>query len=158
MKLSEIVKKYRSEHNMSMQDFADRAGVSKGFISQIENEYTPANQDRPMMPSFLSLQKLAGAMGKDVNDLVAELDSDTEISLSKEDIIPNTPPLTEHGKRLLAAYDSASPDTKKAVDRILKISDTANLSIEELKRQEIAKAAWLSEYGGGDSAIRRGKE
>ena len=38
-------------------------------------------------------------------------------------------------KNHLAAYVSANPDTKKAVDRILKISDTANLSIAELKRQ-----------------------
>ncbi|MBQ9047234.1 MAG: helix-turn-helix domain-containing protein [Solobacterium sp.] len=72
---------------------------------------------------------------------------------------PPEPVLTEHGKQLLAAYDSASNDTKKAIDRILKISDTSQLSLKDLQQNEIAQRAWVSEFGGGDdSALRRGKK
>ena len=121
------LKKIREAHNLSQDELGERLGVSGKTVSSWE-----------------------------INQKIADMFSVTTDSLIRDNIF-NTPILTEKGKNLLAAYDSASPDTKKAVDRILKISDTAKLSIEDLKRQEIAAQAWQSEFGGGDdSAIQRG--
>ena len=38
MKLSEYIKIYRKANKMTVQEFADKAGLSKGYISQLENE------------------------------------------------------------------------------------------------------------------------
>lgn len=37
MKLSEIIKNYRKSHKVSMETLANRAGLSKTYISFIEN-------------------------------------------------------------------------------------------------------------------------
>lgn len=130
------LKKIREAHNLSQDELGERLGVSGKTVSSWEINRTE--------PNMGNVQK------------IADMFSVTTDSLIRDNIF-NTPILTEKGKNLLAAYDSASPDTKKAVDRILKISDTAKLSIEDLKRQEIAAQAWQSEFGGGDdSAIQRG--
>ena len=130
------LKKIREAHNLSQDELGERLGVSGKTVSSWEINRTE--------PNMGNVQK------------IADMFSVTTDSLIRENVF-NAPILTEKGKNLLAAYDSASPDTKKAVDRILKISDTAKLSIEDLKRQEIAAQAWQSEFGGGDdSAIQRG--
>lgn len=42
MHLGEIIKKYREEHdNMSMDAFALRSGLSKGYISMLESNKNP---------------------------------------------------------------------------------------------------------------------
>ena len=38
MYLGEIIKKYRTEHGMSQQAFADKCALSKPYISQLEND------------------------------------------------------------------------------------------------------------------------
>ena len=40
MKLSEYIKNYRKANKMTLQEFADKAGLSKGYISQLEHEYS----------------------------------------------------------------------------------------------------------------------
>lgn len=37
MKLGEILRTYRKEHGLSMQDIADATGLSRGYISIIES-------------------------------------------------------------------------------------------------------------------------
>lgn len=38
MKLSEIIKKYRKEHDLSQRQMGARCGLSTGYISLIEKE------------------------------------------------------------------------------------------------------------------------
>lgn len=76
MKLSDIIKKYRADHKMSMQQFADRAHLSKGFISQIENEYSFSKTGKRMVPSIERIKQLAEAMNMDVNELLSSVDAD----------------------------------------------------------------------------------
>lgn len=97
MKLSDIIKKYRSDHKMSMQQFADRAHLSKGFISQIENEYSFSKTGKRMVPSIERFKQLAEAMNMDVNDLLASIDADISTTGKDEYINSNgvTIPLYE---------------------------------------------------------------
>ena len=44
MRLGEIIKKYRADHNMSMDDFSERSGISKSYISLLEKKSPPANR------------------------------------------------------------------------------------------------------------------
>lgn len=81
MKLSEIIKNYRSEHHLSQQEFADRCKVTKPYISQLENENNPKTGKaiKPMLPT---LAKLAKGMGIEVDVFVRMIDGDTVIKLT----------------------------------------------------------------------------
>ena len=43
MNLGEIVKNYRDQHSLTMDEFAERSGLSKGYISMLEKNKNPAN-------------------------------------------------------------------------------------------------------------------
>jgi len=82
MKLSEIVKAYRAEHDMSMDALARCSGVTKGYISMIENERNPST-GKPISPSVDTLSKLARGMGMELDDLIHQAD-DMVVSLEPE--------------------------------------------------------------------------
>ncbi len=80
MKLSEIVKNYRTENELSQGRFADRCGVSKAYISMIENEKNSKTKKK-MTPNIASLAKIAKGMNIDLDALVRMMDKDIVISL-----------------------------------------------------------------------------
>lgn len=80
MTLGDIVKKYREENNISMDSFAKKSHLSKGYISMLEKNKNP-NTGKPIRPSLLTIKSVAAAMNMDVNDLMASLE-DQEIMLS----------------------------------------------------------------------------
>lgn len=51
MKLGEIVKDYRTRNHLTMQEFADRCDLSKGFISMLEKGQHPQSI-RKLVPSL----------------------------------------------------------------------------------------------------------
>lgn len=79
MKLSDILKQYRKENNISMREFAKRCGVSNAYISLIENEETRS-------PTLEMLNKLANGMMMDSNELIKSIDDDTVISIKPKRI------------------------------------------------------------------------
>lgn len=87
MKLSELIKTYRKENKLTMQTFADKSGLSKGYISMLENDFKPTNTNKKIIPSLDVFKKLANAMELDINHLLSSVDS--EISLETADsLIP----------------------------------------------------------------------
>jgi transcriptional regulator with XRE-family HTH domain len=80
MKLQEILKRFREENNLSMQEFADRSGLSKGYISMLESGKHPQSQ-RPLTPSIMTYQKVAAAMGIPIDDLLRMVDGDEAIEI-----------------------------------------------------------------------------
>ena len=73
MTLGEIIKNYRQQNNLSMQEFADKIGASKGYIHMIEHEINPST-GKPINPSVETLKALAWAMNMDIEDLIKCLD------------------------------------------------------------------------------------
>ena len=63
MTLSEQLRRRREEKNLSAAELARRAGISKGYLSQIE-------QDDSIRPSGDVLYRLAEALGTTVADLL----------------------------------------------------------------------------------------
>ena len=61
MYLGELIKEYRKKHQISMQTFADRAGLSKAYISQLESNRNPKTGDS-IVPSSKTFVKVASAM------------------------------------------------------------------------------------------------
>ena len=86
MELKDIIRKYRKEHHQTMQEFADKANLTKGYISQIENGYSFSKSGKKLVPSLETLQKLAKAMNYDINDLLSSVDIDISTT-GKDEII-----------------------------------------------------------------------
>lgn len=88
MKLSEIVKAYRAENNVTMQRLADESGLSKGLISQIENEVARRQGGASSVPKLSTLRGLAHGMGISVQELMEKMDADVIVSLNAGEIEP----------------------------------------------------------------------
>ena len=73
--LGEIIKAYRSEHDMSMDDFAKASGISKAYISVLEKNKRPGS-DKPVQPSVKCVLQAAKAMGVDGVNLMFAISKD----------------------------------------------------------------------------------
>lgn len=51
MYLGGIIKKYRADHNLTMEEFSKRSGLSKGYISMLEKNKHPQNK-KEIAPSL----------------------------------------------------------------------------------------------------------
>ncbi|QBQ39930.1 XRE family transcriptional regulator [Sphingobacterium psychroaquaticum] len=69
-KISSKIKEIRKEKGITIQELADRAGVSKGLISQIENNRT--------VPSLLVLVNIISSLHVDLNDFFKDFKSGEE--------------------------------------------------------------------------------
>lgn len=81
MKIGSVLKEYRTTHDLSMQEFADRSGLSKGYISMLEKGTHPQN-GKEIIPSIETVQKIASVMGISVDTLLEMVDSDQRIDIS----------------------------------------------------------------------------
>lgn len=80
MTLGEIVKEYRVNHKMSMDDFSKLCGLSKGYISMLEKNINPTT-GKAIAPSLETLRQIAVTINTDINTLIEQLDSKQKISL-----------------------------------------------------------------------------
>ena len=83
MKLGEVIKEYRARNHFSMQEFANKCGLSKGYISMLEKGHHPQNA-RPLVPSLETLSKIATGMGTDLDTFVSVLDLDSIVSVNSD--------------------------------------------------------------------------
>ena len=74
MKLSELIIKYCSEHNLSYRRFAEKCNLSNGYITLLINEINPKT-GKPITPQIDSLKKIANGMGMSVNDILSTIDA-----------------------------------------------------------------------------------
>lgn len=73
MHLGEVIKAYRKEHGLSMQAFADKCEVSKGYIAMLEKNVN-SKTGEPVTPSASTLIKAARAMNISPADLYEMID------------------------------------------------------------------------------------
>lgn len=83
MHLGEIIKEYRFEHGkMSMQTFADKCGLSKGYIAMLERNVN-SKTGEPVIPSLETFMKVAHAMNMTLDELLSAVDENQPVSLMK---------------------------------------------------------------------------
>lgn len=70
--LGALIKKYRKSHEMGMSEFGKRCGLSKAYISILENNERPDTR-KPPSPSLDVILAVATAMEMDANDVLEEL-------------------------------------------------------------------------------------
>lgn len=86
MRLGEIIKKYREENNLSMDDFVKVSGLSKGYISMLEKNKNPKTGN-PIIPSIKTYNAVAKGMNIDIESLM-KLAKGENVSLEKEENSP----------------------------------------------------------------------
>lgn len=91
MELKTFINSYRTEHNLTMEQFAKSASLSKGYISMLEKGYNPQT-GKKIIPSISALNNIAIATGTDLDHLLKIID-DIEVSLDfpAQDLIISNP-------------------------------------------------------------------
>lgn len=84
MKIGEFVYNYRKQNGMTMQEFADRAGLSKAYVSMLEKGKHP-NSSRPLVPSIETIQKIAEATGTTISKLTETLGPNQPVDISHKE-------------------------------------------------------------------------
>lgn len=131
MKLSEIISNYRKENGLSMDEFAQKCNLSKGYISMIERDTNPRN-DEPISPTFITMQKIAKGMSMETDELIAMLDHGTAMNLHRQKmndyraIDQRLLQLGNYEKRLMieklaVAYFATDENTQKIIRMLLHI-------------------------------------
>lgn len=73
MTLSDFVKEYRKNHDLSQRQFAAICGLSNGYISMLEKNLNPKT-GLPLTPSLTALKKIADGMGMPLGDMLTAVD------------------------------------------------------------------------------------
>ena len=81
MTLGEIIREYRTEHRLSMEEFGNRIGASKQYISMLERNMNPST-GRPPKPTLEKIAAVASVVGEPLDALLRRLDGETAISLT----------------------------------------------------------------------------
>lgn len=122
MELQEYIKTYRKEHSLSMQEFAGRCGLSKGYISMLESGKHPQNK-RQIVPSIDTCAKLAAGMNMTLDELLRKIDGNTTVGIAEtrkeetppeEDDFPEVRIIARAGKKM-------TPERKADMMRMLKM-------------------------------------
>lgn len=79
MLLGEKIKDLRLSFELTQEELADRCELTKGYISQIENDLTS--------PSIATLIDILSALGTDLKEFFSETESEEKISFNKNEFI-----------------------------------------------------------------------
>lgn len=88
MHLGEIVNRYRKENNITMDEFAKKSGLSKGYISMLEKNENPKTK-KEIIPTLETINRVAEVIGMDLDTLLKHLGRNQKVELpSANNIIP----------------------------------------------------------------------
>lgn len=91
MTLGTLIRAYRDEHQMTMQEFASRCGLSKAYISMLERNRNPKS-GKPPIPSLETIRSISASIGMDFNQVIALLDGEQELRLPIASSVRPVPP------------------------------------------------------------------
>ena len=86
MTLGEIIRAYRDEHDMSMEDFSKASGISKTYVWMLEKNIN-TKTGKEIVPTVEYIQKAAKAMLMDFDDLFDMINDTVKIQLDDAVII-----------------------------------------------------------------------
>lgn len=105
MTLGDIIKEYRREHNLSMDSFSEKSGISKAYISLLEKNRHPKT-GKTIAPSVQCIKQAADGMNMDFNVLFSTIDGE---------VLVNTPM-----KKDASLTARETRDIKKDLESIMK--------------------------------------
>lgn len=119
MTLGEFIKTYRSEHNISMDNFSEISGISKSYISLLEKNRQPKT-GKPITPSIKCIQQVADCVHIDFRVLFSMLYENIPLSddySPSKDLI-----LSDDEKEIIIEYRNLNKDGKNMIKRMLEYS------------------------------------
>lgn len=93
MKLGEYIKSYRDDHDMTMDVFAGKCGLTKGYVSMLEKGKNPRS-GKEIVPSLETIRKVAVATDVKLDDLIASLGDNHPVALRDSQGTSNVTPIT----------------------------------------------------------------
>ena len=127
MTLGDVIKDFRELNGLSMEEFSKMAGLSKSYISMLENNKDP--RGNPINPSVETIDKVANTIGVDLDTLMSKIDQDVIVN-QKKSIISNFDNFDEDEatkwKFIRYCYEHASQEEKNKVLTILKVREKWN--------------------------------
>lgn len=81
MYIGEIIKKYRTENNLSQRSFASRTSLSPSYINTLEKIYNPKTGKPYSVTTDVALE-LANAMNMKIEDLLNIINKDQEFKIN----------------------------------------------------------------------------
>ena len=82
MTLGEWIKQYRKNHGLSMQAFADIAGLSKAYVGMIEKGINPTT-GKTVSPTIQTFGKIAKGINMDLDTFLKELDGHQTVTINR---------------------------------------------------------------------------
>lgn len=125
MELSALIRQYREEHSLTMQQLADRCHLSKSYISMLEKGRHPQNK-RLLVPSLDTFKKLSSGMGIPIDLLFSLIDASDWVDNGFDVDTGSSFPLTPEEMHLIEDYREASDEIRGAATTMLHISAEAN--------------------------------
>lgn len=102
--IGDIIHEYRFMNDVTMQEFAARCGLTKGYISQLENKRNPST-GKPPVPTLDAINAIARAMHRSLDDVLNEMGGSQRISLAP------------------ALPENLSPVKQAYIDQVISLSD-----------------------------------
>ncbi|AZB44622.1 DNA-binding anti-repressor SinI [Bacillus sp. FJAT-42376] len=75
--IGERIRQYRVQHNLSLTELANRAGVAKSYLSSIE-------RNLQSNPSILFLEKVSAVLGEPVHSFINQKEEPSRKNLDSE--------------------------------------------------------------------------
>lgn len=124
MTLGDIIKEFRELNKLSQEEFGKMAGLSKSYLSMLENNRDP--RGNPIKPSIETIDKVASTIGVDLDTVISQIDQDVIVNRKKaggDDSFEN-PELDEDKWRFIKfCYTHASQEDRNRVLTILKVRE-----------------------------------
>lgn len=124
MTIGDVIKEFRKLNDLSLEEFGKIAGLSKSYVSMLENNKDP--RGNPVNPSLETIDKIAGAIGVDVDALVGQIDQDVVVNRKKtplSDFDNSEEEAATKWKFIRYCYEHASQEDKNRVLTILKVRE-----------------------------------
>lgn len=127
MTLGNIIKEYRSEHNLSQRRFAIMAGITNSYVSCLEaNENTSSG--KVPVPTVTVLEGCARAMGMKLDELIFRLGEEQTTALH----IESSTDLENDAREMLFAFRKLNDSGKRtAITLINALSKMPEFESEE---------------------------
>ncbi|MBQ1569503.1 MAG: helix-turn-helix transcriptional regulator [Clostridiales bacterium] len=123
MTIGDVVKEFRKLNDLSLEEFGKMAGLSRAYVGMIENNRDP--RGNPVNPSLETIDKIASAIGVDVDALVGQIDQDVVVNRKRplSDFDSSEEEATIKWKFIRYCYEHASQEEKNKVLTILKVRE-----------------------------------
>lgn len=86
MTIGRIIKRYRKQNKISMDEFSAKSGLSKAYISLLEKEVNPRN-NKPIVPTLDTIRNVAQAINMEMKEVILMLEVKEKIPSSNKNCI-----------------------------------------------------------------------